>query len=479
MLPPHGVIMNIRMACVSDGRVDAILGRARDLLLRVGVGVEDEKAEALLLEHGAMRSSDGRVRIPEDLVERSLGTLPGEVTLFDRNGEAAAHLGGSRCHFLPGSSALRILDPGGGERDARREDLDRLARIVDGLDTFPVQSTSVVPGDVPREAADRTRLYHALRGCRKPVVTGTFREDGFDPMVRMLESVRGGQAALRDKPLAVFDCCPTPPLQWSRLTSSALVGAASRGIPATVIPMPLAGATGPVTLEGSLVQIVAENLSGIVLAQCAARGAPVIWGGCPTAFDMRRGTTPTGAPETMLLNGASMAMARKLGVPSHGYLALSDSRLPDMQAGHETAMGALAAALSGMNLAAGAGMLRFIECLSLEKLVFDAAVCDAALRFVRGIAPHPEDDLEALFMEAIGGKGFLGMRHTRLHHREELSAGDPLLDRSAAAEAPPALIERCRETVGRLAGEEAESPLAPEAERELDRILRFELERYS
>jgi trimethylamine--corrinoid protein Co-methyltransferase len=452
--------------------IEGILSDARRVLDEVGVVVEDSETVDLLLLAGARRSPEaGRILIDPSMTDAAIASTPRTVCLHDRDGAPAARLGEDVTHFVPGSSALRVFDAASGApREARVGDLSDLARLVEQLPIYPIQSTAIVPGDVPVESADRERLYHALVGSTKPIITGTFHDAGFEPMVRMLETVRGDGDRLRQKPLAVFDCCPTAPLVWPRLTVRVLVGCARRGIPAEIVPVPLTGATAPVTLKGSLVQIAAENLSGLVIGQLAAEGAPLIWGGCPMAFDMRNGTTPTGAPETMLLNAGSAEMARHLGLPSHAYLGLSDSSRPDMQAGFESGMGALTAVLAGHHVVSGAGMLSFIGCQSLEKLVFDAEICAAALRHGRGIDLDEADDLVALFAEAVAGDGFLRLGHTRRRYRAELHTPGPSIERSATGPADEDSVARCSAEVARLLANTACDPLPDEVIKELSRI---------
>jgi trimethylamine--corrinoid protein Co-methyltransferase len=101
----------------------------------------------------------------------------------------------------------------------------------------------------------------------------------------------------------------------------------------------LTGATSPVTIAGTLVQHVAENLSGLTICQVAAKGAPVIFGGSPASFDMRKGTTPMGAVETMMIDLAYAQIGKFLKLPTHAYMGLSDAKVNDAQAGFETAWG--------------------------------------------------------------------------------------------------------------------------------------------
>src|SRR5258708_38174355 len=122
------------------------------------------------------------------------------------------------------------------------------------------------------------------------------------------------------------------------------------GVPAEMIPMPLAGATAPVTLAGSVVQHAAESLAGIAIHQSACPGAPLVWGGAPAIFDMSTGNTPMGAIETAMLNMACAQVGKSLGLPTHGYMVASDSRGGDVQAGMESSASALLGAPAGINI---------------------------------------------------------------------------------------------------------------------------------
>jgi len=123
-------------------------------------------------------------------------------------------------------------------------------------------------------------------------------------MFEMLSIVSGDSTELAQKPIAVFDVCPTPPLIWSEFGAQNFILLAKNMIPAQIVSMPLSGATAPITLFGSLVQHAAETISAITIHQLARPGSPIIWGGAPAIFDMRNGTTPMGAIETAMLDAA-------------------------------------------------------------------------------------------------------------------------------------------------------------------------------
>ncbi len=287
------------------------------------------------------------------------------------------------------------------------------------MDNFHFQSTGLISADVPEPIADCYRLYLALQYCSKPIVTGLFVVEGFKPMFEMLCTVRGGAEALREKPLAIFDACPSPPLKWSRLTTQSLIDCARAGIPSELVSMPLTGATAPVTIAGALVQLTAENLAGVVITQTANPGAPVIFGGSPSCFDMHAALPPMGAIETMMIDSAYSQVGKLLGLPTHAYIGLSDSKCVDTQAGLETGMGAMLGALSRINVMSGGGMMDYESVQSLEKLVIDNDICGMAYRLVQGIEQRDEPLALDLFSEPDGETDFLSHPHTLQWHALE------------------------------------------------------------
>jgi len=471
--------MRPRLELLAADEVERMVAEACRVLASAGVLVENEEAAELLLAGGAERRN-GRLHLAEARVRDALATVPSGFCLFDRAGEPTAELGAGQTHFDPGSAAIHVLDrQTGRRRRAVSSDVVELVRLVDALPHYAVQSTALVASDVPDAFADRWRLYLALRFGSKPVVTGTFHKEGFAPMRAMLAAVRGGEQALREKPLALFDCCPTSPLTWSDLTAQALLDAARAGIPANLIAVPMTGATAPVTLYGALVQLAAENLSGVVLHQLAAPGAPLVWGGAPAAFDMRQGTAAMGAIESAMLNVANAQLGRSLGLPTHGYLGLSDAKSPDYQAGLESGAGALLGALGAIDLVSGPGLLDFLLTQSLEKLLLDHDACGAALRLARGIETRG-DDVATLLGELVGAREMLSHAHTRKHWRQELSVPSRLIDRTSygdwVAAGAETAFDRAREEVARRLAAPAPA-LAGGAAEALDAIVAAEAAR--
>jgi len=472
------------LSLLSQPLLERILGEALEVLAQVGVLVEDDEALAVLGDGGArVDRSSRRAKIPENLVWECVRTAPSAFSVYTRDGEPALRLEGWNVYFDPGSAAIKILDSETHQaRQATSADLVNLVRLADALPHLAAQSTALVVSDVPREIADRYRLFLVLLNSPKPVITGTFTVEAFAVMKEMLATVAGGASRLAERPMAIFDACPSPPLKWSRLTVRALLECARSGLPAELISMPLFGATSPATLAGALVQHTAENLSGVVIHQLARPGSPIIYGGSPAVFDMRFGTTAMGAIETAMVVCAYAQIGRFLGLPTHGYLGQSDAKLVDCQAGLESAPGMVLAALAGVNVVSGAGMLEFESCQSLEKLVIDNDICGMALRLTQGIEGRDGRLAEDLWGDLAAGDHFLTSPITLRWLREETLFPSAVIDRRSRdawlAEGATTALHRARRRVRDILATHQPKPLADEVRQELVQIMEADAKRY-
>jgi trimethylamine--corrinoid protein Co-methyltransferase len=425
--------MQPNITLLSNELVTRILDEAFQLLLTPGIKVQSPIARQLLDDAGVMIDKDTDVaHIPEKIVYQALATVPHQFYLYDRNGNPTVNYGGNAVHFDPGSSGVHILDPDTREhRPSYTGDLVRIVKLTEMLPQFDAQSTAVICNEIPKSISDLYRLYLVLLYSSKPIITGAFAIPTLQVMVDMLAIFAGSREALAEKPQAVFDVCPSPPLIWSNFGAQNLIDLAHAGVPAQMVSMPLAGATAPVTLVGAVVQHAAECLSGITIHQLAKPGAPIVWGGAPAIFDMRKGTTPMGAVETAMIDASYTQVGKYLGLPTHTYLCASDSKVVDAQAGLESGISAILGALSGVNMISGAGMLDFLACFSLEKLVIDAEIVAMAKRLLAGVNT-PTETLATAMFEGINFKGdFLKQKVTRELFSKEQYLPSKILDRDS------------------------------------------------
>ena len=462
-----------KLQLLDQETIERILAEAHELLWDPGVRIHSDEALKLVADAGVTVDFPSKVaRITAELVDEALETVPSSFYLHDYEGNPTVHYGDDDVHFDPGSAAIEILDYGATRsRQPITADFVAYIKLAEMLPELDAVSTALVCSDVPRSMADLYRLYLVLRYARKPVVTGAFAIETWATMKDLLVAVAGSEEALAARPVAVFDVCPSPPLLWSEITCQNMIDCARAGIPAELVSMPLTGATGPATLIGSVVQHAAECLSGITIHQLAKAGSPIVWGGSPAAFDMRTGTTPMGAIGTMMIDCAYVQVGKHLGLPTHAYMGMSDAKIVDAQAGFESGIGNIMAALAGVNMISGAGMMDFESCFSLEKLVIDNELIGMARRLVRGIDVS-EDPLATTIVRQVGHAGnFLATEHTRQWFRRELFIPSPVIDRDYRqvweTKGSKDIVQRAHERVEQLVAAYQPKPLPKEVEEEL------------
>jgi trimethylamine--corrinoid protein Co-methyltransferase len=465
--------MRPKIAILPDDLKKKIIAEAFDILEEIGIFIENQEAISIFKQNGIKTDKKTkRTKIPRDLVQKSLKNAPSMIKIYNRDGKVAAKLGDDNICFDPGSAALNVLDPETNEiRSAVTKDFIEFTKIVEQLEHIHAQSTAIICSDVPDKLSDRYRLFIALIYSRKPVVTGTFEKSSFKNMAEMLVHIRGSEDALRKKPLAIFDACPSPPLKWSDLTSQSVIDAAKLGIPSEFVSMPMTGASAPVTILGAIVQHAVETLAGVVIAQLTSKGAPVIWGGSPSSFDMRKGTTPMGSIDTMLIDLGYVEIGKHLNLPTHAYLGLSDTKILDMQSGIETGMGALLAGIKGVNMISGAGMIDFETTQSIQKVIIDNEVCGMIHRFIKGIEQRDDPIAKPLLKELVKDdvSHLLAHDHTLKWFKDDHYIPSTLIDRATNEE----WINKGRKTIGQRAKERIPKMLTsyPEVKLEKNDIM--------
>ncbi len=477
-------MMRPKLNILGDELVEQIIAEGFELLMDPGVRVHNEEALELLAGAGADVNLETRIaHIPEPIARRAMETAPSEFYLYNLDGEPVVHYGGDSVQFDPGSVAITILDSETQEqRQPHTADFCKFVKLVETIPQLDAQSTAMICTDVPEEIGDLYRLYIALNYMRKPIITGAFRKDTWWTMKEMLVAVAGSEEALAARPIAVFDVCPSPPLLWSDLTCQNMIDCARYGIPSELVSMPLAGATAPVTLAGAVVQHTAECLSGVTICQLAQEGAPIVWGGSPATFDMRQGTTPMGAVGTWMIDCAYTQVGKALAMPTHAYLGMSDAKVVDAQCGLESAGGTIMAALAGVNMVSGAGMMDFESCQSYEKLVIDAEIIGMAKRLIAGVETR-DDPIALTLMRKLGHRAdYLAQTHTLKWFDKELYIPSAVIDRGSLdrwkKEGAKTTFERAADRVNELLATYQPSPISDELRAELRDITTKAAQRF-
>ncbi|MFW9806903.1 MAG: trimethylamine methyltransferase family protein [Candidatus Thorarchaeota archaeon] len=419
----------ITLQILSTEDIESIHKASFEVLEKTGIAIKNTSALDLL-DNAGCTVEDQQVKFPSSLVEESIRKVPSTFDIYNREGDPKFRIGSRNVVFNPGSSAVYFKDRQTGHvRKGNQNDCVELIQLVEHLEHIQLQSTALIPSDVNETLSGIFRLYLVLKHSSKPIVTGAFRKEDVMNMKSLLVSVVGSSKELIQKPRAIFDCCPTSPLTWDDTATQHLLDCTTSGIPATLVPAPLIGATSPITIQGTLIQSNAEILGGVVISQLQNPGSRVIYGGAPGTFDMKYGTPRFSSVEAFLTACASSELGKHYGLPTHAYLGTSDSKIEDSQSGWETAVGAILGALSGINVISGPGMLAQLNCQSLEKLVIDNEICAASLRFSRGIELENIDAITELIGKVGPGGNYLGQKHTSTKLRSEHLMPSNLVDR--------------------------------------------------
>lgn len=423
--------MRPRIQAVDDALIERIITEARRILAEVGMEVRGERLRQRLLDAGLPTDAAGRVLFPADAIDAAIAATPRSFTLYNRDGVPHAELGGDNVHFVPASSGLKILDHRTGHtRLANTTDFTEYVRVGDGLANIAYLATAFSTNDdIEARVSDAWRLYLCLTQSRKPVVSGAFTEHGVGRMAEMMQLFRRDRADLIARPMSIFTITATGMFRYGEDSCQNLLDCVEWGIPVEIVPVTLMGLIAPVSLVGATVFHTVDTLAGIVMAQIVKPGAPVLFGGAPAEFHMRAASSPMLGIQALHLDVAYAAVGKALGFPTQAYMALSDSKFLDAQAGAETFGSALLAALAGINSVSGPGMLDFVLTFSLPKLVYDDDLCGQALHFVREMKPLDDLPTMDLVREVMAEQHLITATHTMTHWPGELHMPSPVTDR--------------------------------------------------
>ena len=411
-----------KVRLLSDDDIRTIDRTSRSILTKTGIGVGSEPFLEIFASAGANVGKDGCVRFPDRVIDGAIESTPRRVLLHGRGGIPPLDLTGNHVYLGTGGAAIRVLDlEDGCTRDPKLADLADIAWLVENLDNIHFFLRPVVARDVPPDSLDVCTFYTCLANTSKHVMGAAASPETAKDVIDLAALVAGGSESLAENPIISFiTSWMISPLTLDTGTSKVLMTVAEAGIPVALSSAPVAGSTAPATLSGLLAQAHAEQLSGIVFAQAIRRGAPILYGPVPAVADFHTMGYAGGAIESALLNAGCAQLAHSIGVPVYSDAGLTDSKLPDIQAGYEKGMNILLLALAGGNyIHHSGGMLESMLTVAYEQYVIDNDINGMALRALRGITVSPETLAEEVIASVGPGGNFLTQKHTLAHIRTD------------------------------------------------------------
>ena len=416
----------------SDEQLSIIENNAETILSEIGIDFRDDP-ETLDIWKKAGASVDGeRVRFERGMLREIIqATAPAQFTQHARNPEKSVTIGGKNTVLVPAYGPPFIRSQSEGRRYATIADFRKfvkLAYMAEGI--HHSGGTLCEPVDLPVNKRHLDMVYSHISLSDKPFMGSVTAPDRAQDTIELCKILFG--ADFVDQNCVVINLInANSPMVWDDTMLGALKVYARNNQATVISPFILAGAMSPVTVAGTLAQLLAEAMSGMALTQLVRPGAPVVFGTFASSISMQSGAPTFGTPEpTLVLYGAAQ-LARRLGVPFRSGGGLCGSKTSDGQAAYEAANTLQNAALAGVNfMLHAAGWLEGGLVMGYEKFVMDADQCAMIERLLAG--PDLSENGQGLsaVREVGPGNHYLGCAHTQANF-ETAFYRSPLADNNS------------------------------------------------
>jgi len=461
---------------LSGEQIEKIHKTSLAILERVGVVVpHDEVLDRFAAAGARVVRGEQRVRIPGELVTKSIVRAGKQFTLFGRDLSRTAEFGvGKRNYNSIAGEAMWVENPGGERRYASLDDVRAAARLADALDGINLVGAMADPQEVPVECRCVVTAAEMIRHTTKPVTFWYHDRASATYLNEMMVAVRGDEKTASEKPLFYPFLEPISPLRFPFNGVDLLFETAQLNLPVPIGPMAQMGLSAPGTVAGTLAQENAEILAGVCITQLIRPGMPVCYGGICHAFDMRTTQLIFSGPEQAIFGVAMTQMGKHYGLPVYINVGLTDAKRPDAQAGLEAGITLALGAAAGADIFGHMGISGVDQASSLDMLVMQ----DEVIAYVESMMREIDFSDDAFGIDVIEEAGpggtFIDKLHTAEHFRRELWF-PRLLDRDyyqAWLDAGAVgMEERCRERKEHLLASHDVEPVPKDLDRELARIV--------
>jgi trimethylamine--corrinoid protein Co-methyltransferase len=405
---------------LSDPDIARIHEAALDLLETIGIGDPTDELNEIVLAKGCHLNEHGRLCFPRALIEDVIAGACREYVIYARGSRSPDYdirAGGRRVHFCTAGSAVTTFQyESKTYRPATLIDIYDFVRLIDQLDNIHLVGQPVIATDVKDLFAhDISVLYAQIAGTEKPLSMSFADRSHIKPGIEFFDLVLGGEGRFLAKPFVVFGGCPiVSPLRFGEENLGVLIETSKLGLVNDIAVAPQAGATAPAPLAGTLVQLAAETLACLAVVNLVKPGCPMTFAMWPLVSDLRTGAFSGGSGEEAVLAAAAVQIGKYYDLPNSVGASMSDSKIPDAQAGYEKGVTTALAAHAGCNrVCEAAGMLGSIMGCAFEELVIDNDMLGMVLRTVRGIEVTDDTlSLEAIKQVALDPGHYLGHPQT-------------------------------------------------------------------
>ena len=398
--------------------IEIIETNADTVLEEIGVNFVDNPAALELWRNAGADVKGERVHIPRGLARKLCETAPSRITQHARNPERNVEIGGNSLVLAPVYGPPFVRDLEGGRRYATIEDFRTFVKLG-YMSKWLHHSGGTVcePTDVAVNKRHLDMLHAHMTLSDKPFMGSVTEPSRAQDSVDMCK-VLFGDTFVADNTVMTSLININSPLTFDATMMGALEVYAKNNQACIVSPFIVGGAMAPVSVTGTLTQVLAEVLAGVAYSQLLKPGAPVVFGAFVSSIDMNSGAPTFGTPEaSKILYGAGQ-LARRMGLPFRSGGSLCGSKLPDAQAAYETANTLNAALLGGVNfMLHSCGWLEGGLVSSFEKFVMDADQLGVLHSIAAGIDISEDAQAMGAIAEVGPGGHYLGCAHTQANFK--------------------------------------------------------------
>ncbi|GLQ34465.1 trimethylamine methyltransferase [Amylibacter marinus] len=456
---------------LTEEALQIIEHNAETVLEEIGVNFPDNP-RALDLWRAAGADIDGdRVRIPRGLARELIKTAPSKFTQHARNPEKNVEIGGNSMVLAPVYGPPFVRDLDGGRRYATMDDFNKIVKLT-YMSKYLHHSGGTVcePTDVAVNKRHLDMLYAHMTLTDKPFMGSVTAPERAQDSVNMC-NILFGEDFVQENTVMTSLININSPMVFDDIMMGAMEVYAKNNQACIISPFIVGGAMAPVSVAGTLTQVLAEALAGIAYNQLVRPGAPVIMGAFVASIDMNSGAPTFGTPEaSKILYGAGQ-LARRLNLPFRSGGSLCGSKLPDAQAAYETANTLNAALLGGVNFCLhAAGWLEGGLVSSLEKLVMDADQLGVLHSMAKGVDVSENAQALDAIREVGPGGHYLGCAHTQANFKNSFWRSD-VLDykpfETWADDGSKDTVELANAKVKKMLSDYVQPPIDPEIDEKL------------
>jgi trimethylamine--corrinoid protein Co-methyltransferase len=416
----HFIERNIpNLDILTPEAIEIIEANAETVLWEIGVNFVGNPDALRLWKDAGAEVEGERVHIPKGLARQLCGTAPSTFVQHARNPERNVVIGGRNLVLAPVYGPPFVRDASGGRRYATLHDFQNFVKLGQ-MSKWVHHSGGTVcePTDVAVNKRHLDMLLAHMTLSDKPYMGSVTEPERAADSVAM-SKLLFGEAFVDANTVMTSLININSPLTFDSTMMGALEVYARANQAAIISPFIVGGAMAPVSVAGTLTQVLAEVLTGVAYSQLVRPGAPVIFGAFVTSIDMNSGAPTFGTPEAAQITYGAGQLARRLGLPYRSGGAFCSSKLPDAQAAYESANSLNAALLAGVNFMLHAcGWLEGGLVASYEKYVMDADQLGILHKLAEGIDVSASAQAMDAIREVGPGGHYLGCAHTQAHFKD-------------------------------------------------------------